>query len=252
LIISIEKPINSKIYTSDNLKFINLDNNNKVGNILAAKNEVVLYYGKHGELPKTTSSYRDYYDGDYLEYHIKDANHFFLCNYFLKDNYVGGPITPNNSKNECYLYDSSGDQQEIVPYGDAIMSIEKSPTPTVSSMLGNSSFDPTGFTKIKDNLYMKITSFKIEEGDSIKIYVDVLALENIDEDIDLSNIHMDYIASGGKTIDNKPFPTTTVFHLHAPQKLTMDLSYSAIGTGPAYTFNYLVTPSKGITLGVFH
>ncbi|OIP57637.1 MAG: hypothetical protein COX79_04525 [Candidatus Levybacteria bacterium CG_4_10_14_0_2_um_filter_36_16] len=110
--------------------------------------------------------------------------------------------------------------------------------------------DTTGYKYVGEMLWMKIESFKIEEGGAAKIRVDTILKGSFEKDIDLSYIHMDFTPPGGKPVSNAPIPTVTKYHMKPPQKLTMDLEYNAIGKGPNYTFNYNNFGST-VSLGTF-
>lgn len=110
--------------------------------------------------------------------------------------------------------------------------------------------DITGFTSVERNLFMKIQTFTIGTDGLVRIAVDVVLNGNVDKDIDLSNITMNFKSSDGKPIINMPKSTATKFRMHPPQILTMELQYYGVGKGTEYAFKYSYS-SETISLGTF-
>lgn len=180
--------------------------------------------------------------GGYLQYKIIDDNHFFLCTTFLID------AKSHQKGYKCTEYDESGKQAaEVIPT-PAIGMEESITTPTKS--IESNPFNTIGFTSIESNLWMKINSFSIENGGSIRISVDVVVNGNSDKDIDFSNLIMKFTPPGGKQVTYNPLPSVLKYHLHPPEKLSMELEYYGTGKGPDYSFSY-ENNSSLIPLGTF-
>jgi len=180
-----------------------------------------------------------------FQYKIADSEDYFLCLTFMKDG------QRNKKGYQCDLFNARGSSSQKtyptpIPGDSEIIS-------TIPAASKNSwqLTNTTDSINIEKNLFVEITSFKIEDGGSVRISVEASAQVGPDYTVDLSNIKMRFSQKGGSTVVNSPLTTNTIFTLHPPTKIVQDLSFYGIGKGVVYEFEYSLA-SGNVKLGNFH
>lgn len=208
----------------------------------ARKSEIYGFFLTKGKLPQNIV---DPDSKGIFQYKIADNENYFLCTTFEKEG-------PRHKKGyQCDLIKVRGLSSERIfptpkPGEIEIAQFDLATSPSILQFA-----DTTGFTKIEKELFIKITSFTIEDGGSVRIWVDIIVQDGSDYNIDLSNIKMRFVPVSGSPVIRSPLPDNTTLTLHPPTKVTQDLTYYAIGKGVTYEFEY-VSPSGSIKLGSFN
>jgi len=246
-----------KIYNQTKHYEPNVLDNQKINARQANVRGINEFYKIKGRLPQNLielqSEYKNLSSPIYIQdpgtqgvfqYKIADNEDYFLCLTFTKEG------QRNKKGYQCDLFNARGlSSQRTYPTpipGDS----EKMPTIPAASQNSWQLTNTTGATNIEKNLFIKITSFKIEDRGSVKISVEAMVQVGPDYTVDLSHIKMRFVPKEGSAVVNSPLPTNTIFTLHPPTKVLQELSFYGIGEGVVYEFEYAL-PSGRVKLGNF-